>query len=60
MSMLRIAVFLCSHADHVSSSWSDLLELSIGRKLLNSRCTIELAGEHDAKETEQVIFRQLA
>ena len=56
--MLRNAVFLCSHADRVSSRWSDLLELSIGRELLNSRCAVHVAGGHEAKETEQVIFRQ--
>ena len=50
MSILRVAVFLCSQADHVSSRRSDLLELSIGRELLNSRRSIDLAGGHEAKE----------
>ena len=51
MPILRVAVFLFSQADHVSSRRSDLLELSIGRELLNSRRSIDLAGGHEAKET---------
>ena len=58
MSILRIAAFLCSHADHVSSRRSDWLELSIGGELLNSCRVIDVASGHEAKETEQVIFGQ--
>ena len=50
MSILWIAVFLCSQADRVSSCWSDLLELSIGRELLNSRRAVAVTGGHEAKE----------
>ena len=53
-----MAAFLCSHADHVSSRRSDLLELSIGEELLNSCRVVDVASGHEAKETEQVIFRQ--
>ena len=50
MSILQIAVFLCSQADRVSSRRSDLLELSIGRELLNTRRSFDVAGGHEAKE----------
>ena len=50
MSILRIAVFLCSQADRVSSRRSDLLESSIGRELLNNRRSLDVAGRHEAKE----------
>jgi len=50
MSILGIAVFLCSQADRVSSRWSDLLKLSIARELLNSRRLFDATGGHEAKE----------
>ena len=50
MSILRIAVFLCSQADRVSSRRSDLLKLSIAGELLNSRRLFDAAGGHEAKE----------
>ncbi len=58
MLILRIAARHCSHSYHVSTCRSDLLELSIDRELLNSRCAVVLASGHEAKEMEQVIFGQ--
>ena len=50
MSILQIAVFLCSQADRVSFRRSDLLKLSIAGELLNSRRLFDAAGGHEAKE----------